>query len=61
MKQTAKVTGNRSINIKIDIGNLINEFTIKATTINESAGKIKDLVTQVLLSAVNDSQIVAGQ
>jgi tape measure domain-containing protein len=61
MKQTAKVTGNRSINIKIDIGNLVNELNIKTTTITESAGKIKELVTQALLSAVNDSQIVAGQ
>lgn len=61
MKQTAKVTGNRSISIKIDIGNLINEFSVKTTNITEGTAKIKELVTQALLSAVNDSQIVAGQ
>lgn len=60
-KETHKVTGNRSISIKIDIGNLINELTIKTTTITESTKKITELVTQALLSAVNDSQIVAGQ
>jgi hypothetical protein len=60
MKQTNKVTGNRSINIKIDINNLINEFSVKTTTINESTKKITELVTQALLAAVNDSQNVAG-
>lgn len=59
-KSSSKVTGSRSVNIKIDIGNLINEFTVKTTTINESTKKITELVTQALLAAVNDSQNVAG-
>lgn len=60
-KQTHKVVGNRSVNIKIDIGTMIGEMSFKTTTITESASKIKEMVTQALLSAVNDSQIVAGQ
>lgn len=61
MKQTSKVTGNRSISINIHIDELIHEFNVKTTTITESAAKIAEKVTQTLLSAVNDSQVVAGQ
>jgi tape measure domain-containing protein len=61
LKQTSKVTGNRSISVNIHIDELIHEFNVKTTTINESASKIAEKVTQTLLSAVNDSQVVAGQ
>lgn len=61
LKQTSKVTGNRSIAINIHIDELIHEFNVKTTTINDSTRKIAELVTQTLLGAVNDSQIVAGQ
>lgn len=58
---TSKVTGTKSYTINIKIDNLVREFTVKTTNISEGAGKVKELVTQALLSAVNDSQIVAGQ
>jgi tape measure domain-containing protein len=61
LKQTQKVTGNRSVTINIHIDELIHDFTVKTTTINESPKKVAELVTQTLLAAVNDSQIVAGQ
>lgn len=61
LKQTQKITGNRSVVINIDIGNLIKEFSIKTVNISESVDKVKEMVTQALMSAVNDSQIVAGQ
>lgn len=57
----SKVTGSKSYTINIKIDNLVKEFTVKTTNITEGAGKVKELVTQALLSAVNDSQIVAGQ
>lgn len=60
-KETNKITGNRSVTINIHIEELIHDFTVKTTTITESASKIAEKVTQTLLSAVNDSQIVAGQ
>jgi tape measure domain-containing protein len=61
LKQTAKVTGNRSVTINIHIEELVHELNIKTTTFKESPGKMAELVTQTLMGAVNDSQIVAGQ
>ncbi len=58
---TSKVSGTKSYTINIKIDNLIKDFQIKTTNITEGTAKIKELVTQALLSAVNDSQIVAGQ
>jgi tape measure domain-containing protein len=61
LKQTAKVTGNRSVTINIHIDELVHELNIKTTTFKESPGRMAEMVSQTLLSAVNDSQIVAGQ
>lgn len=58
---TSKVSGHKTVNIRIDIKNLINSFSINTTNLKDSTGKIKEEVTKALLSAVNDSQIVAGQ
>lgn len=60
-KETSGAVGNKSVSVHIDINNLINDFTIKTNTVNESANKIKEIVVQALLSAVNNSQIVLGQ
>jgi tape measure domain-containing protein len=59
--ETSKVTGNRVTTINIHINNLVKEFTVKTVHFNESPEKAKEIVTQALLSAVNDSQVVAGQ
>lgn len=53
--------GSKNVNIRIDIKNLINEFRIQTTNIAEGAAKTKEMVTQAILSAVNDSQIIAGE
>ena len=58
---TAKATGNKSVNITINVGNLIKEFSIKTTNLVEGMTQAKQMVTQAILSAVNDSQIVAGE
>lgn len=58
--ESAKATGAKNISIHITIGNLIKDFQIKTTNLSEGVSKAKELVTQALLSAVNDSQIVAG-
>lgn len=61
-KETSRVTGNKSTTISIKIENLIKGGPVFNTTnIQESASKLKEAVVQALLSAVNDSQIVAGQ
>lgn len=53
-----KVTGQQVRNTYITInGGLIHDFTIKTTTLKESTPQIKQVVTQVLTDAINDSQI----
>lgn len=60
-KETQKVTGNKSVSINIKIDNLIREFQVKTVNMTEGTAKMKEMVVQTLLGAVNDSQIVAGQ
>tara|TARA_R110000796_G_scaffold74629_8_gene167824 strand:- start:3452 stop:5062 length:1611 start_codon:yes stop_codon:yes gene_type:complete len=43
----------------INIESLIKENNINTTTLTEGSVKIKDLLTRALLTAVNDSQIIA--
>ena len=59
-KESSKAVGSKAVTINISIGKLIETFKVSATNIQESTGKVKELVAQTLLSAVNDSQIVAG-
>lgn len=56
-----KVVGNKATTINITIGSLVKELKVTTMNMTEGAAKIKEMVTQALLSAVNDSQIVAGQ
>lgn len=55
----ANVTGQKLYTINISIDSLVKDFRVQTTNMTEGAGKVKDLVTQALLSAVNDSQIIA--
>jgi hypothetical protein len=55
------VSGAKVVTINVTIGSLINDFQIKTTNIQESTNAIKEKVIMALTSAVNDSQIVAGQ
>lgn len=59
LKSASDVTGQKVYTINIKIDSLIKDFKVSTTTINESATKVKEMVTQALLSAVNDSQIIA--
>ena len=59
--ETAKGTGSKNVTINIKIDNLVREFQVRTTNMVESARKAREAVAQALLSAVNDSQIVAGQ
>jgi len=52
-------TGQKSYSINIKIDSLIKEQNINTTNIKEGAEKIREMVTAVLLSAVNDSQMIA--
>lgn len=53
------VGGSRVTTINIQIGNLIHDFKVMTTNMTEGSSKIKDLVASALLSAVNDSQVIA--
>jgi hypothetical protein len=57
--KAADVTGQKVYTINIKIDSLIKEQNISTTTIREGASKIKDMVTEALLAAVNDSQMIA--
>ncbi|EHQ30026.1 phage tail tape measure protein [Mucilaginibacter paludis] len=59
---TSKVSGEaKATTINIHIGALIKSFSISTTNMEESTSKVQEMVTRVLLSAVNDSQLVVGQ
>jgi hypothetical protein len=59
-KGSAGVSGSKVVTVNVTIGNLINDFRIQTTNIQESTTAIKDKVLQALTSAVNDSQLTAG-
>jgi tape measure domain-containing protein len=53
-------TGQKVVTINISIAKMIETFKISTANIQESSSKVRELVAQTLLSAVNDSQITAG-
>jgi TP901 family phage tail tape measure protein len=47
--------GDKKIkNVNITIDRLVEHFTVQTTTVKESTGRIKELVTEAIVSAVND-------
>jgi|GEM_PF-1619247 len=52
------VKSNSPNNINISIGNLIEEFTVATTTLKEGSYQIKEIVSKVLLEAINDVNLV---
>ena len=58
---TKGVKGTRNVTVNVSIGSLINDFKIQTTNVQESTTAIKEKVIQALTSALNDSQLIAGQ
>ena len=58
-KKPDKAKGTQAITINISINKLIESFKVETTNIQESTAKIKELVANTLLSAVNDASITA--
>lgn len=54
------VTSNAPKNFTITIQNLVENLTISTTNLKEGAGEIKRAVSEVLASAVNDSQLIVN-
>ena len=59
-EQSKNVTGSKVVTINVTIGNLINDFQIKTTNLQESTTAIREKVVQALTGAINQSQITAG-
>lgn len=59
--ETAKATGTRAITINISIKELVHSLSINTKNLTEGVAKAKDMVANALTSAVNDSEIIAGQ
>lgn len=57
--KASAVTGQKVYTINISIDSLVKEFKVQTTNITEGATKVKELVAQALLGAVNDAQIIA--
>jgi hypothetical protein len=55
-----KAAKGNSVKIDIKITNLINDFKVTTTNMQEGVQKVREHVTAALLSAVNDSQIIAA-
>ena len=56
----AKGTGQKIMNINIQIGSLVKDLQIKTTNIQNGAGELRAMIAEALLDAVNDSQIIAA-
>jgi hypothetical protein len=54
---TKPVEGQKIQTFNITIGDLIKDFTISTTNLSEAPAKVREIIVQALLSAVNDSQI----
>ncbi len=46
-------------NFNINIDSLVKELTVSTTNLRESSSKIREEITKALLTAVNDSQVIA--
>ena len=60
-KGTSGVQSNKPVTVNITIGSLVHDFKISTTNLKESTTAIRDEVVKTLMSAVNDSQLIAGQ
>jgi DNA-binding protein YbaB len=57
--ETKGAKGNKAVTINIKIDSLVKELQIKTTNLKESSAKIQEVITQALMGAVNNSQIIA--
>lgn len=57
----SQATGSKAVTINVSIGDLVKTLNVNTTNLVDGAQKIKEQVTAVLMSAVNDFQIVADR
>lgn len=54
---TASSGADKIRNITVNIERLVDKFEVHTATLTESAERVKETVTEVLLSALNDTQL----
>jgi hypothetical protein len=54
-----EIRGNAPQNLYINIDKLVENFTIQTQNIQESGAKVKEIITQYLLEAANDVNMIA--
>lgn len=59
--ETKGAQAAKAVTINVTIGSLIKDFKIQTTNVTEGAAKVREMVAQALVSATNDSQLIAGQ
>jgi hypothetical protein len=57
--EPSKASPNKAVTINISINKLIETFKISTTNLQESTSKVRELVTNTILQAVNDSSLTA--
>lgn len=58
--ETKGATASRAVTITVNIQSLVKEFTVKTTNIKEGASRLREMVTEALISATNDAQLMGG-
>jgi hypothetical protein len=56
----SEVRSSAPKNFYISIGNLVKDLNINTTNLTEGSAKLKEEITKLLLTAVNDMQIISG-
>ena len=51
-------SGGRVRNVTVNVDKLVERFEIHTANLSEDLGKVKDMVGEVLLSALNDVNLV---
>ena len=55
--ETASKGADKIRNITVNIERLVDKFEVHTATLTESAERVRETVTEVLLSALNDTQL----
>lgn len=59
--ETKGAKGQKIMTINIRIDSLIKDFQIRTSNIQEGANKVKEMIVQTMVGAINDSQMIGGE
>ena len=52
--------GSKIRSVTVNVGKLVEKLELHTTTISEGAGRVKDMITEALLGALNDANLAVG-